>query len=92
MRSVGYHYDGQDPRTKEMRFYHSLSSALYPRFHIYCTLDKSSKTLTINLHLDQKAPSYDGSSAHSGEYDGPLIEKEADRLKLNINGGYSFPN
>lgn len=92
MRSAGYHYDGQDPKTKEMRFYRSLSSGLYPRFHIYGTLDKNSKLLTFNLHLDQKAPVYSGATAHSGDYEGPVIEKEADRLKLITNGGHGFPD
>ena len=81
MRSGGYHYDGVDEKTKEMRFYHSLSSGLYPRFHVYATLDKASKKLVINLHLDQKAPVYQGATAHSGEYEGELIEKEAMRIK-----------
>jgi acid phosphatase class B len=51
----------------------------YPRFHIYA------KTLTdgiqLNLHLDQKKPSYKGSRAHNGEYDGPLVEQEAARIQ-----------
>ena len=37
--------------------------------------------LFFNLHLDQKKPSYSGSSAHSGEYDGEIIEKEVERIK-----------
>ncbi len=84
MRSAGYHYDGQDPKSGEMRFYRSLSSGLYPRFHIYCLMNKASKTLAVNLHLDQKAPVYEGAAAHSGEYDGEVVSKEAERLKAAL--------
>lgn len=35
----------------------------------------------INLHLDQKKPSYAGTSAHAGEYEGPVVEREASRLR-----------
>lgn len=38
-------------------------------------------TVTLNLHLDQKQPSYQGSHAHSGEYKGALIEVEVARIK-----------
>ncbi|TSC88779.1 MAG: hypothetical protein G01um10143_836 [Parcubacteria group bacterium Gr01-1014_3] len=81
MRSAGYHYDGQDPKTKEWRFYRSLSQNLYPRFHIYGFLDKAKSIAQLSLHLDQKAPVYQGSSAHSGEYEGEIIEKEVTRIK-----------
>lgn len=85
MRSAGYHYDGQDPKTGELRFYRSLSSGLYPRFHIYGVFDKANKKLSLNLHLDQKAPVYKGAAAHGGEYEGPIIEKEAERLKSEFD-------
>ncbi len=51
----------------------------YPRFHIY--LKEAGDKLIFNLHLDQKAPIYKGVHAHSGEYEGPIIEDEADRIK-----------
>ena len=59
----------------------------YPRFHIYLKIDGSTdspqeiKNLIFNLHLDQKKPIYKGATAHSGEYEGELIEKEAERIK-----------
>ncbi|MFH1392604.1 MAG: hypothetical protein ABIG90_02935 [bacterium] len=56
----------------------SLSGLDYPRFHLHV---KNNNNLIFNLHLDQKKPSYAGSSAHSGEYDGELVEKEAERIK-----------
>ena len=81
MRSAGYHYDGSDQKTREMRFYKTLDQNLYPRFHIYGFWDKAAKKLNFNLHLDQKAPVYEGQSAHSGDYDGPVIDKEVARIK-----------
>ena len=35
----------------------------------------------FNLHLDQKKPIYKGAPAHAGEYEGEIIEKEAERIK-----------
>ncbi len=96
MRSAGYHYDGQDPKTGELRFYRSLSSGLYPRFHIYGILDNSprparaaagGKKLSLNLHLDQKAPVYQGATAHGGDYEGPVLEKETEKLRNSLGGG-----
>lgn len=84
MRSAGYHHDGQDPKTGESRFYRSLSSGLYPRFHIYGILNKASKTLSLSLHLDQKAPVYQGSTAHGGDYEGPVLEREAEKLRGSL--------
>ncbi len=81
MRSAGYHYDGVDDKTKELRFYRSLTSGLYPRFHIYGVWNRTAKIVSLSLHLDQKAPVYQGSTAHAGDYEGPVIEKEANRIK-----------
>ncbi|OGZ67033.1 MAG: hypothetical protein A3C58_00740 [Candidatus Staskawiczbacteria bacterium RIFCSPHIGHO2_02_FULL_34_10] len=52
------------------------------------------KTFIFSLHLDQKKPSYparigyakgvadgEGWHAHSGEYDGQIVEDEAERIK-----------
>ncbi len=51
----------------------------YPRFHCYVKEDGTN--LLLNLHLDQKKPSYAGSSAHSGEYEGEVVETEAARIR-----------
>jgi len=53
----------------------------YPRFHVYVELDKVSQQISINLHLDQKKPSYQGAPAHSAEYDSGTVKKEAARIK-----------
>ena len=78
MRKCGYAPDRHDSKTGELRFFRSLIGRRYPRFHIYTTEHDS--TATLNLHLDQKQPSYQGSSAHSGEYDGTLVEQEVQRI------------
>ncbi|MEK7167794.1 MAG: hypothetical protein AAB791_02210 [Patescibacteria group bacterium] len=59
-------------------FVRRLGSNFYPRFHAYVEGSQ------INLHLDQKQPSYEGSHAHSGEYDGELVESEAERIKQTM--------
>jgi hypothetical protein len=79
MRSFGYTPDGQDQRTGQLRFFRSLSGRRYPRFHLYLT--ENDQEILLNLHLDQKQPSYSGSSAHSGEYEGTLVEQEAERIQ-----------
>lgn len=56
-----------------------LSGNHYPRFHVY--LKQQGYDYIFSLHLDQKAPIYEGSHAHNGEYEGPVVEDEALRIK-----------
>lgn len=58
----------------------------YPRFHIYLKINVVSREAVINLHLDQKKPIYQGVIAHAGEYQGKILEKEAERIKKIITG------
>ena len=51
----------------------------YPRFHAY--IKQTGQDFSFNLHLDQKKPSYEGSTGHSGDYDGDVIEVEIERIK-----------
>lgn len=53
----------------------------YPRFHLYIKGDEEKDEIALNLHLDQKKPSYPGAQAHSGEYTGEAVEREAERIK-----------
>ena len=55
----------------------------YPRFHIYMKEDHSDgkEVLVFNLHLDQKKPSYEGATAHSGDYESDVVKEEAERIK-----------
>ena len=87
MRQAGYHpQETGEERPGESSFVHRLSAADYPRFHAYVKL--SGQELIINLHLDQKKPIYKGTSAHSGEYESVLVEKEAERIKMLVDIGY----
>ncbi|MBI5733190.1 hypothetical protein HY967_04575 [Candidatus Jorgensenbacteria bacterium] len=51
----------------------------YPRFHLY--IREGSESFMFNLHLDQKRPSYQGSTAHSGDYNSDIIKSEASRIR-----------
>lgn len=78
LRRLGYF--GLNPRNGEPSYIKRLSRiSHYPRFHLY--IDDTREQLTFNLHLDQKQPSYQGSRMHSGEYEGDLVEAEAERVK-----------
>ncbi len=68
----------RDPRTGAESFVRRLGSGFYPRFHLY--VEERSGQLLLKLHLDQKQPSYQRGRSHSGEYDGPTVEVEAQRI------------
>ena len=57
----------------------------YPRFHVYLLVNGTK--LTVNLHLDQKKASYEGSHAHSGDYDSDIIKAEAQRISKIVLAG-----
>ena len=76
-RKIGYYFQGQ--KKDELSFVRPLERIGYPRFHLYAK--ENNKELAFNLHLDQKRPSYGGASAHSGEYEGAVVEKEMERIK-----------
>jgi len=79
MRRAGYHpVDGK--KEGELVFVRTLGPSEYPRFHAYVSDG------TINLHLDQKRPVYKGTPAHAAEYEGEIVEKEAQRIKNIIMG------
>ncbi|MBI4094918.1 MAG: hypothetical protein HY435_01865 [Candidatus Liptonbacteria bacterium] len=74
-RPLGYTPDG------EMNCVRPLG-ADYPRFHLY--LKETGDMFLFSLHLDQKRPSYGRETAHSGDYDGEVIEDEARRIKEKL--------
>lgn len=78
-RRIGYRPVGVD--NDEYSLVRPITGKNYPRFHIY--VKRQDNEFTFNLHLDQKTSSYLGSSAHSGEYEGELVEREAQRI-INI--------
>jgi len=71
-------------RCKYAPFYDSyvrlLSRTGYPRFHLH--IKETGSEYIFNLHLDQKKPSYENQTAHSGEYDGEVVEAEAERIMV----------
>ncbi len=81
-RKIGYVFLNENKEEKEMNLVRSLGRDNYPRFHIYLKIENND--LVFNLHLDQKKPVYKGASAHGGEYDGEMIEREAERIKKMI--------
>lgn len=80
LRDAGYHPE-LNRKTGQISYVRSLGGE-YPRFHIY--LEEFPDGWSIDLHLDQKRPSYGGSHAHSGEYDGEVVSEEAVRLKVAL--------
>jgi len=81
MRGAGYRFQGESGEDLEMSFVRPLRRDNYPRFHVFLTVSQKTNEIIFDLHLDQKKASYEGSSAHSGEYSGDLVQAEADRLK-----------
>lgn len=66
-------------RRGEVSYVKRLAKDLYPRFHIYI-LERGEKII-FNLHLDQRKTVYQGVTAHAGEYDGAVVEREVKRIK-----------
>lgn len=78
MQRAGYVPFGEG-RRGELSFIRRLGTHFFPRFHVYLTPSQS--TWKITIHLDQKQVSYRGTSMHSGEYSGELLNNEAGRLQ-----------
>jgi len=77
LRRVGYAYI-QDRKTGQESLVRRLGRGFYPRFHLY--LEERGEQVILNLHLDQKKPSYAGASAHNAEYEGKVVEEEIARI------------
>lgn len=76
LKTCGYHQTQN--KKGELSYVRALGAGGYPRFHCYEV--KSEKGFAINVHLDQKQPTYGEHRAHSGEYEGPVLEAEAKRI------------
>lgn len=76
IRKAGY--GEQTKRTGDRHYTKRLRGTAFPRFHVY--LNEKEQGIEVSLHLDQKSACYGGTSAHSGEYDGPLVEREMERI------------
>lgn len=71
-----------DRRSGQISYAKRLHGDLYPRFHVYILSE--GENIIFNLHLDQRATRYEGVTAHSGEYDGEVVEREAERIKNSL--------
>lgn len=79
IKRAGY-AEHRDQMSREVSYTHRLGPEFYPRFH--CYIEEREDGVVFNLHLDQKKPSYGGGThAHAGEYEGPVVEREAARLR-----------
>lgn len=76
MRSAGYSkYVNKEGIESYVR---RVSGFEFPRFHAY--VSEQTDPVTISIHIDHKAHSYEGVSSHSGEYDGDLVNNELARI------------
>ncbi len=78
MRQIGYQ-PAYFQNAGESSIVRKIQGNDYPRFHAY--IKQNGNDFSFNLHLDQKKPSYEGSAGHSGDYDGPVVEGEAERIQ-----------
>ena len=76
-RELSYYFLRENREQKEFEL--ARPARGYPRFHLFVSIE--SDATIFKLHLDQKKPSYQGASAHAGEYDSQIVQKEADRIK-----------
>ncbi len=77
MRKAGY-FEFTDPNTHKKSFILRPTSERYPRWHLY--LKHENGQVIFDLHLDQKKPSYSGTRMHAGEYEGPTVKRELERI------------
>jgi len=78
MRRLGYR-PAYFQKASESSIVRPLSGRDYPRFHLY--IKQRNADICFNLHLDQKKPSYEGATAHSGDYEGEAVREEMERIK-----------
>ena len=78
IRRAGYseHYDR---RSNQVSYARRLTPNIFPKFHVY--LADRETTVEVSLHIDQKQPSYGSGHMHAGDYDGPVVEKEMERIQ-----------
>ncbi|MBI5370153.1 hypothetical protein HZA85_03125 [Candidatus Uhrbacteria bacterium] len=76
MRRAGY--GEQRTRSGQISFIRRVTGERFPRYHAYA--EDKNQGMQINLHVDQKEASYEGAHAHSGEYEGPIVQREMARL------------
>jgi hypothetical protein len=79
MRDLGY---GEHlGREGQLSYTKSARGDRFPRFHAY--VEDRDGGVQINFHLDQKEGGGIGGHLHGGEYEGPLLEEEMQRIKAS---------
>lgn len=76
-----------DSRRDKYSYVKRLSRDFYPRLHLY--VKKYPDNYVFDLHLDQKKASYEGHSAHSGEYEGEIVTKALETIKRALRAKIS---
>ncbi len=80
LRRLGY---GEDRKWNgQISYMKRISDTKFPHYHVY--LEDMNGGLQINLHVDQKEATHEGSSAHAGEYEGTLVETEMNYIARAI--------
>lgn len=82
LRRLGY--GEQRTRAGQISYVKRVAGERFPRYHAY--VEDLNGGLQVNLHVDQKEASYEGTNAHAGEYDGPLVELEMSRIAELVAG------
>ena len=82
LRRLGY--GEQRTRAGQISYVKRVAGERFPRYHAY--IEDMNGGIQVNLHVDQKEASYEGMSAHAGEYVGPLVEAEMRRIAGFIGG------
>jgi hypothetical protein len=77
-RKLGYFF--QEKSGNEIKFVRPKKG--FPRFHLILKIE--GENIICNLHLDQKAPKYEGTPAHAREYESEIVKEEAERIKKII--------
>ena len=79
IRRCGYgeYYDKRLKKVSYMK--RARITDMFPRFHVY--IKERGDEVIFDLHLDQKRPSYEGTSMHAGEYEGAAVEREARKIE-----------
>ncbi len=80
LREAGYGLLHLNQQSGEYSFSRRLGVGEYPRFHVYAK--ERGGEYVVTVHIDQKKASYQGHTAHSGDYDSELVDQECNRLKL----------
>ncbi|MCR4313898.1 MAG: hypothetical protein NUV84_01470 [Candidatus Uhrbacteria bacterium] len=82
LRRLGY--GEQRTRVGQISYVKRIAGERFPRYHAY--VEDRDDGIQVNLHIDQKEASYEGTHAHAGEYGGSLVEQEMNRIGGFVDG------